>query len=945
MTPSFIFSPAFAFLGMVALVVTGATAQKAAPVQIHPLSVQAVELLRAKCVSCHSSTLKSGGIDFSTRISALATGAFAPGNADGSKLVKMVKAGKMPPTGKLADADTLLLAKWVSAGAPWPTSMDPVGAGAYGPLWSLQPVVRYKVPHSTFDTLALTPIDHFLFARLGPKGLHPSAPASKGELLRRVTVDLTGLPPTVAEIRAFLADHSPHAYETVVDRLLASPGYGERWGRHWLDVVRYGESNGYEQNHLRPNAWPYRDYVIGAFNQDKPYPQFIAEQLAGDVLSRQDPSCAAATGFLVAGVHDTVGIQEEVGTRQQRSNDLDDIVSTTGATFLGLSVGCAKCHNHKFDPIPQKDYYRLTACFAGVRHGERPLDTPAPAVNTAAHDQEIARRTLALSNQIHAIEAEGRIKALQATVAPAGARAAVNARWNVDDFPPVKARFVRFTVTATSDGTEPCLDELQIFGAEDGRDLALAQEGARATASSVLSGFTYHRIDHLNDGRLGNEWSWISATPKAGWAQIELAREATVRRVVWSRDSGDIPRFDDRLPTAYHIDVSLDGNNWTTVATEAGRHGSSDYVHPDKIMQTLSAAERRRHDALVSERAGLEQQSSQAEANKTAYIGQFSAPDPIFVLRIGDVMQRMDPVTPGGLSCITGLDPNLGIASDAAEPERRLALARWIGNSRNPLTARVMVNRIWQYHFGHGLVTTPSDFGNNGVKPTHPELLDWLANDFMAGGWRIKRLQKEIVMSYVYRQTSQASAKGLAIDAGDQFLWRMPLRRMEGEAIRDAILQTSGKMDRRMGGPSYPLFQYRVVNIAIYSALENFGPETWRRSVYSQGARAIHDEVLSAFDCPESSQRAPRREATTTPLQALNLLNGPFMQQQSALMAERVRSEAGTKPALQVGHAFELAFGRSPAADERKAAQSLVSSQGLDSLCRVLMNANEFLYY
>jgi hypothetical protein len=274
-----------------------------------------------------------------------------------------------------------------------------------------------------------------------------------------------------------------------------------------------------------------------------------------------------------------------------------------------------------------------------------------------------------------------------------------------------------------------------------------------------------------------------------------------------------------------------------------------------------------------------------------------------------------------------------------------LALAKWIGDPRNPLTARVMVNRVWQHHFGRGIVSTPSDFGRNGEPPTHPELLDWLADDFMSHGWRLKRLHRLMVTSYAYRQSSGANPKGMATDAGNLLLWRMPLQRMEAEAIRDAILQTSGKLDRRMGGPSYPLFTYNVVNVAIYGPLERYGPETWRRAVYQQAARSIHDELLSVFDCPESSQRAPRREATTTALQALNLLNGPFMQQQAGFLAERVRHEAGPTREAQVIRAFRLAFGRPPDAEERKAASDLVAAQGLPALCRALMNANEFLYY
>ncbi|HZP85029.1 MAG TPA: DUF1549 domain-containing protein, partial [Chthonomonadaceae bacterium] len=480
-------------LGLLGWAAGGTVGQSAAP---EPLALQAAKLMQARCVACHNVKVKSGGIDLSSRESALAGGAFTPGDAERSKVVRMTRAGKMPPTGKLPEAETALLARWIAEGAPWSASAQ----SQESPLWSLLPVRRPAVPRTRYDALAQNPIDRFVFARLAAAGLRPAPPADKRTLLRRVTMDLTGLPPTPAERDAFLKDTRPDAYTKVVDRLLASPAYGERWGRHWLDVVRYGESHGYEQNHLRPNAWPYRDYVIRAFNQDKPYPQFIAEQLAGDVLGKGDPDVGAATGFLVAGIHDTVGIQTEEGTRQQRANDLDDIVSTTGAAFLGLTVGCAKCHDHKFDPIPQRDYYRLTACFAGVRHGERSLVTAAEQAQAKRETEALSSRIQTLANQINALDTQARESVLRQSGKPAGTRPAVNARRNVDDFPPVQARFVRFTVLATRDGTEPCLDELQIFGADTERNLALASAGAKATASSLLPGFAIHQIEHLNDG-------------------------------------------------------------------------------------------------------------------------------------------------------------------------------------------------------------------------------------------------------------------------------------------------------------------------------------------------------------------------------------------------------------------------------------------------------------
>lgn len=916
----------------------------AAPRQPQDTTAQnATELLATKCLPCHNAKTKSGGFDFERRDHALSY--LSPGNTEQSLAVRAVQTGKMPPNAKLPASEVALLKRWIASGATYPQEpLTPV-VRTIKPLWSFQPVRIPAVPHSPYDRLAKNPLDRFLFAKLAQKGLKPSPPAARLSLLRRVTLDLTGLPPTPQEIHAFLKDTSPNAYEKVVERLLASPAYGERWGRHWLDIVRFGESHGYEQNHLRPNAWPYRDYVIRAFNEDKPYDRFIAEQLAGDVVGKGDPTIEPATGFLVAGIHDTVGIQTDEGTRQQRSNDLDDMVATTGAAFLGLTIGCAKCHDHKFDPIPQRDYYRLTAVFAGVRHGERPLTVRHLTEPEKQEAQAVGVRLQQIANEKGELEASARTLVLQRRGKTTFTRPAVNARRNVDDFAPVNAKFVRFTILATNDGTEPGLDEVQVYGAADDKNFALASLGAKATASSVLPGFTIHQIPHLNDGILGNEHSWISNEKGAGWVQIELPASATVRRVVWSRDGGDNPRFDDRLPTSYRIEVSTNGKAWHTVSTEAGRAPATEIVAYADVLAAMTPEQQGQLKRLNEERETLTKRAEELSPTRDAYIGQFTQPEPIYLLRRGDVMQRGDEVTPGALSQIKTLAPDLLTDIHAPEPERRLALARWIANPQNPLTARVLVNRLWQYHFGRGLVSTPSDFGHNGDTPSHPELLDWLAARFVASGWRLKALHRLMVTSYAYRQASEANAKGMATDAGNVLLWRMPLRRMEGEALRDAILATSGKLDRRMGGPGYPLFQYKVVNVALYDTLETYGPETWRRGVYQQAARAIRDPLLGAFDCPESSVRAPRRESTTTALQSLALLNGPFITQQAGFFAERVHREAGPNRTKQVQSAFTLAFGRTPTLTEQTAAVALVNAGGLPDLCRALLNANEFLYY
>ena len=924
------------------------------------LSKKAATVLGLRCLSCHNPVKKAGGLDMTTRSAALNSRAFVPQNPERSRLVRQIALGKMPPDGRLPAAEVALLRRWIGAGAVYPheplTEIKPTQK----PLWSFQPVRNPAVPHSRFDYLSSNPIDRFLFATLEKRGLRPSPPAGRLALLRRVTVDLTGLPPTPAEVQSFLADRSPDSYTRVVDRLLASPAYGERWGRHWLDVVRYGESHGYEQNHLRPNAWPYRDYVIRAFNEDKPYNAFVTEQLAGDIVGKGSPDIAVATGFLVAGIHDTVGNSTEEGTRQQRSNDLDDMVSTTGAAFLGLTINCAKCHDHKFDPIPTRDYYRLTAVFAGVRHGESRL---SPHSNASAQQVELAQ----IESDIR--EQEDRLDRLRVLVqnrllgGDLKRRSAVNALRNSEEFAPIVARFVRFTVLATNDGSQPCLDELQLFGPASDVNVALAARGAKATASSLLPGYAIHQVAHLNDGLRGNSHSWIGNEKGSGWAQIELPQPTLISRLLWERDAEG--QLQDRLPTAYRVEVSEDGRNWKEVVNGSDRFQPKDVLPADTLLAAMTQVERALFDGWNRELIALHRRETAVTPVVIAYCGQFTQPDLTYVLKGGDVMRRGEQVMPGALSKVAALPPdlvpggrtalevdrltrlrlsgNVDVGDTQADP--RLLLANWITDPRNPLTARVCVNRVWEHHFGRGIVDTPSDFGNIGSPPAHPELLDWLATDLMTHGWRLKRLHRLLVTSYAYRQTSAIDATGAARDADDRLIWRMPLRRMEAEAVRDAILLTTGSLDHTMGGPGYALFKYNVVNVAIYEAREDQGPETWRRGVYQIPARGIRDDLLGNFDCPDSSERTPQRTSTTTALQALSLLNSRFIRQQSDLFAGRIQVQVGANPASQIRCAFQLAFGRKATDAEVRNALPLLSGYGLPTLCRGLLNANEFLYY
>jgi hypothetical protein len=815
----------------------------------------------------------------------------------------------------------------------------PAAAGDPADHWAFRPVARPAVPRD--PAASGNPVDAFVRARLRERGLAPSPEADRLTLIRRVTFDLTGLPPTPAAIDAFLADKAPDAYERLVDSLLASPRYGERWARHWLDVIRFADSHGFEMNQPRPNAWRYRDWVIRSLNADKPYDRFVAEQVAGDALGADE-----ATGFLVAGPWDQVKSPDPVLTAQQRADELHDMVSVTGSAFLGLTVGCARCHDHKFDPVSQEDYYALQAIFAGVQHGDRPVNDPAESERRAELAGKLRGELAALDRRLDALEP----LADPASTAPR--RPAVSPVRNVERFAPVTARLVRFTAMATNQ-YEPCLDELEVYAAGPGGRNVARDAGVAVRSSGDYPRSERHKLEHVNDGRYGNGRSWISNTVGKGWVELEFPEPVTIDRVVWGRDREG--KYRDRLAVVYRVEVAAEPGAWRLVATSDDRAAFG-------TPPTLSRPAR----WLAAIRAGVERRLREAETPPMAYAGRFTAPEPVHRLHRGDPTQPRELVAPGAPESI---GPPLKLAAATPERARRLALARWLTDPRNPLPARVIANRLWQYHFGTGLVDTPSDLGHNGGKPTHPELLDWLAAELVKPSWRTpsvsegvgaknpladargsprpwsrKHRHRLIVTSATYRQSSRATDAGLKLDADDRLLWRYPPRRLEAEAIRDSILAVSGQLDLRTGGPGFDLFEPNDNYVKVYTPKRAFGPDTFRRMVYWAKPRMQLDDTFGAFDCPDAGQIAPKRSSSTTPLQALNLLNSPFVLQQAGYFAERLRKEAGDDVRAQVRRAFRLAFGRGPTGEEAAAAAALVRQHGLPALCRALFNANEFVY-
>ncbi len=815
----------------------------------------------------------------------------------------------MPPEGDLlGDKIVGLIRAWIDQGADWP---DGVGGKVVDRMdhWAFKKITWPGSPRF------MQPIDAFVKVRLESKKLGFNPRADKRTLIRRLYLVMHGLAPTPAQVEAFLKDDKPGAFTRLVDRVLASPRYGERWATHWLDLVRFGETHGFETNRERNHAWPYRDWVIRALNEDKPYNRFVREQLAGDALGEP-----LGTGFLVAGPHDIVKGQDGKLNRMQRANELDDIINTTGTVFLGLTTGCARCHDHKFDPISQNDYYALKGIFEGVKFADR---------NLPLSDADKAKAA-AMRKRVGELKAQ-----LAKFVAPGGKRAAVTAKHNIETFPAIEARFVRFTITRSS-SSQPCIDELEIFAGTE--NLALASKGAKASSNGDFK-HPLHKLAHINDGQYGNAKSWIAAQ-STGWVQIELPKTARIDRIEWARDRPG--QYGDRIPIGYRIEAGLKVGEWKTIASSENRQPfkGGQPAKPVYAFNKLPKAEAERGRQLLAELEQTEQQLKVLQSSTKAFVGTFAQPGPTRLFYRGDPEAPREEVTPGALAKFVSLK----IDAKTTEQKRRLALADWIVGDTNPLARRVIVNRIWQHHFGSGLVDTPNDFGRNGVAPSHPQLLDWLASSFVSDGWSLKKLHRRILLTQTWQQSSRPRAEALKIDAGSRLLWRFPTRRLEAEAIRDAMLQTSGVLDLKMGGPGFSGFEVQMENVRHFFPKKNYGPADWRRMIYMIKVRQEQESVFGAFDCPDLSQGVPKRSRSTTPLQALNLLNSAFVMQQSELFAKRLEKEAGPTPTAQAARAFVLCFNRPATDDEIKDAAAFIEAEGLKQFARAMLNANEFVF-
>lgn len=951
-------------------------------------------LLRARCVRCHAGGSAKGGVDLSTAATVVeGRGSDAwvvvPGRPDESYLLEVVSGDEpaMPKAGDpLTDDEVAALRRWIAAGAGWPEGE----AIAEDPLdwWSLRPLDRPPLPGLAPEDRAWprNPIDVFILAKLRDQGLSPSPEADRRTLIRRVTFDLTGLPPSPEEVDAFLGDDRPDAYERLVDRLLASPRHGERWARHWMDAVHYGDTHGYDKDKVRPNAWPYRDYLIRSFNDDTPYGRFVEEQLAGDDLYPGTADGVIALGFLAAGPWDFVG-QVEVadGTmekRRVRNVDRDDMVAATMSTFVSLTAHCARCHDHKFDPIAQEDYYSLQAVFAAVDRADRPFD-PDPAVarrrrELAAERDGLEKERASLQASIREragpelAEAERRIAELSSRAAGlrpeygyhSGIEASADvAKWvqvdlgrsvpigevvvvpAYDDFAGIGAGFgfpPRYRVEVGED-PEAMQVVLDRTGADAPNPGIVPQAVALDGRSARYVRFTASRLATRK-----NDYNFALAELMV---RTPDGTNAAAGAEVTALDSIEAPA---RWSRANLVDGIYRGSDEPEVQAELARlNGRRDALlaaaTDESTRRRLAEADRRLAEFEAALGSLPDRRVVYAAATEFEPQGNFrptrGEPRPIHVLRRGSEKDPLDEVGPGTVGCVEGLPSRFDLSAGADESARRAALARWIVDRRNPLTWRSIVNRAWHHHVGRGIVESTNDFGRMGSEPTHPELLDWLAAGFRDGGQSLKELHRLIVTSATYRQSSDVREDGAGIDAGNRYLWRMNRRRLGAEAVRDAVLAVSGRLRDDMGGPGFRAFGFIDDHSPhyLYDEAAPDDPATQRRSVYRFIVRSVPDPFMTTLDCADPSLLVDRRNETLTPLQALTLLNDDFMICMAGHYADRAAAMADDRPS-QIAAAYRLAFQREPDAGELAVLVPLAERHCLATVCRLILNANEFLF-
>ena len=866
-------------------------------------------LLLARCQACHSEGEQTSGFSVGSLRSVISGGnkhgrAVLEGNAEASPLVRLLKGQinpRMPLGGALTESEIARIENWIRSLQP----EEGVQAEAW--LWPFQQPVKSVPPEVKYSGWVRNPIDRFILRRLEKKnGLSPAPPASRRTLARRLYLDLVGVPPTPEEMQRFLEDPLPNAYEELVDTLLADPRYGERWGRHWLDLVRYGESDGMEGDILIGNAWRYRDWVIEAFNSDLPYDRFVTLQLAGgDEHSRKawyKPQIQGhiPAGFLRLAPWDLGNLASE----QLRQDFLDEVTTATGSVFLGLTLGCARCHDHKYDPIPARDYFRFQAFFNAIR-------VPLPRNTSGIPPEEFV---VPYQDTNFRALAESKIKQYRKRLEDGPEKQELEA---LEQALLDKLISKKMSEPASEKPTEKDL-ELELARKE--QKVFSAEEKAEYDRLKETAGRTLEQTDHR---ALARYEGWLLEKLTAAYAARTTDPPGRFRALTLADVRAEARRVNQ--PSKY-------------------------FTHEEK----------QRHRELTDSMEFLRRRLLRwrpLALTVTNAVGPPLGPGipATRVLKGGDYRQPGEPVEPGFPSVLAGNSTPAVLEKDRYRQYptrgRRMTLAKWIASPQNPLTARVMVNRIWQHHFGNGIVRTPSDFGKNGDRPTHPELLDWLALRFAEDGWSIKAMHRLMLTSSTYRQSADNSeVADPSLDQENRLLWRFNRRRLEAEAIRDSILFASGRLNTERRGPS--VFPPLPDEMKDLSRAARTGGSMWepnererdarRRSVYIFQRRSLPLPLMASFDAPVFNESCERRSVTTTPLQALSMMNGRLVNEEATHLADRVEREAGRRRPDQVARLFEIVLNRPPDAAEQ---QRFLQFQGsLEAICRVMLNSNELLF-
>lgn len=994
----------FGLLGGIWLICSGSAIHSIANGQ-EPKLDQVKFIFSVHCIECHNALEKKGGLDLSTNESMLLGGdsgvVLVPGKESESLMWNRITSDEMPPKKPLGQSERETIRSWIANNAPWPggkldaaefTSETRAGYD----WWSLQPILAISPPSTT--ELNANPIDGFVMAKLNASGMTPSPPADRRTLARRIAFDLTGLPPAQGSVQKLIESENPNALEHWIDSLLDSPAYGQRWARHWLDTIRFGESHGFERDQLRTNSWRYRDWVVKAFNQDMPYDEFCRMQIAGDALLPNTLDGIIATGMLVAGSYDQVGQTQQSKAMREvvRQDELEDVVSLVSQTFLGLTVNCSRCHDHKFDPIPQREYYQMCAALAGAHHGEPKLKPELLANSARPITVRLEARQTELKRLITEIEqpVKDRIIAERAVTKSTQEAPVPISRWEFDDpRDSIGGLDVELRSNAVlqdgrlilKDGGYASSKNLNKTLKEKTLEVwvQLANTTQRGGAAISVESLKGNVFDAIVYGEVEpNRWmagsDGFTRTESFQAEEMESTSSDLVHVAIVYEADGTIRAYRNGLPYGHSIRKSnlIEFPLNTTHVLFGLRHSpagdgkmlngaleraqlydralTDEEVRTSANVQTTfvsnseltTALDLPAKELLAEYRFELNQIREQLQrvSDSRVYAIASKEPSKTFLLARGNPGSPLDSVLPGGVSAVKGIAPDFLLDDTANDGQRRLKLAQWITEKRNPLFARVIVNRVWQYHFGAGIVETPNDFGFNGGRPSHPELLDWLANDLIEHGWSLKHLHRRILSSKTYQQSSQIVPSNMEKDAGNRLLWRKSPSRLDAESLRDTMLDLAGQLEPSLDGPGYYDFSLSINNSHFYSMRQPSGESFQRRTLYRTVVRSARSNLLDVFDCPDPSTKSPLRASTTTPLQSLSLMNNALVIRLSEAWAKRASLSSGETLPSQVVFLFEQAYFRKPDASELTACVELADKHGLASVCRVLLNSNELLY-